>query len=116
MFVLMEGTIRRRRFSGFGPFKRTNWDVEDFMWRFAHHGDTQEATGINLRRQDLGDKVLINGTVNEIPIYLADFDYNEPCKPIDFSLLSIGGIQIHGKATLVGTVSVPVQASQAYVA
>lgn len=112
----MEGTILRLWYSGFGPFRRPKWDAEPFVWKLAKDGDRLDVEDIEITRQDVENRVYVNGTVCGVPVYFADFDTTKPCQPIDFNHMSVADIQINGKATLVGSVPGQSQSDDAYAA
>jgi hypothetical protein len=116
MFIVIEGEIRRKEYSGIGPFRREKWYSEPFVFKFANEGDVMSVEDCRFERKDQNGRIYLNALVNGIPCYLADFADSESSKTVDFSLLSVAGIEIHGKAILVKAVPAATETEKRYVA
>lgn len=107
MQVHIEGEIRREMKVGFGPFRKTRWHSQAFTCVVFEDGNVSPEGGVKFYLEKGKRSWVLGGAIGPVPCSFGEFPFDGTVGSFSFHMLSVGTIEVKGRAF-------PVNASSAH--
>jgi hypothetical protein len=93
----VQGDVRRKERTGFGPFQRERWETTEFDMVLEPGERMAASDGLSFEVEEGPDGWIITGTISKTSCVFGQFLYNDPKTWFNFTMLSISPYEVRGR-------------------